>query len=91
MVLVDGQAGIPEHPIPTAAERPVEAGTQVYGLTVSDEGLVAYVNPDFRFQAGMAPVDLVVATLDRVPRTKVATTEILGDVNNDGLVDLADA
>ncbi len=91
MVLVDGQAGIPEHPRPAAAEGPAEAGTQVYGLTVSGEGLVAYVNPDFRVQAGMAPLDLVVTALDSVPRAKVATAGVLGDVTNDGLVDLADA
>ena len=90
MVLVDGQAGIPKHPIP-AAESPTAAGTQVYGLTVSGEGLVAYVNPDFRVQAGMAPLDLVVTALNSVPRAKVATAGILGDVTNDGLVDLADA
>ena len=90
MVLVDGQAGIPKHPIP-ATESPTETGTQVYGLTVSGEGLVAYVNPDFRVQAGMAPLDLVVTALNSVPRAKVATTGILGDVTNDGLVDLADA
>ena len=90
MVLVDGQAGIPKHPIP-AAESPTETGTQVYGLTVSGERLVAYVNPDFRVQAGMAPLDLVVTALNSVPRAKVATAGILGDVTNDGLVDLADA
>ena len=36
-------------------------GEQVYGLIVSGEGLVPYVDPAFRVEAGMAPVEWVVS------------------------------
>ena len=53
MVLVDGQAGIPAvgaapRSVRSAGEGAVEADGSVYGLTVSGEGLAAYVNPTFR-------------------------------------------
>ena len=59
MVLVDGQAGVPAvggdsvWPIAAAQDRE-------YGLVVSGQGIAPYVVPDFRIQAGMAAVDLVV-------------------------------
>ena len=58
MVLVDGQAGVPVGdsvwPIAVAQDRE-------YGLVVSGQGIAPYMVPDFRIQAGMAPVELVVA------------------------------
>ena len=59
MVLVDGQAGVPAvggdsvWPIAAAQDRE-------YGLVVSGQGIAPYMVPDFRIQAGMAAVDLVV-------------------------------
>ena len=59
MVLVDGQAGVPVGvgdsvwPIAVAQDRE-------YGLVVSGQGIAPYMVPDFRIQAGMAPVELVV-------------------------------
>ena len=60
-----------------------------YGLAVVGAGLATYVDADFR--VGMGSVDIVVETLDSVPRAKVLSGGILGDVNADGQVDLADA
>ena len=94
MVLVDGQAGIPaagaatQEPVLTA-EGVVEADDQVYGLAVSGEGLVAYVDPAFR--VGVDEADIVVEAHGGSPRMKLTTGRILGDVNNDGQVDAFDA
>ena len=54
MVLVDGQAGVPV----AGAGGPVEADDPVYGLTVSGEGLVPYVDPAFR--VGPEAISIVV-------------------------------
>ena len=96
MVLIDGQAGVAgrgaasDRPM-RMAEKSRSVGTQVYGLTVSGEGLALYVDPSFGVVAGMAPVELVVATRDSAPRMKVAAGGILGDVDNNARVNLADA
>ena len=93
MVLVDGQAGIPavgaaQGPVRAVVEGSVEADGSVYGLTVSGEGLVAYVDPVFR--VGIDEVDIVVEEHGGSPRMKLTTDRILGDVNNDGQVDVSD-
>ena len=94
MVLVDGQAGIPavgaaaQGPV-RAVEGAVEADGSVYGLTVSGEGLVAYVDPAFRVEVDEA--DIVIEEHGGSPRMKLTTDRILGDVNNDGQVDAFDA
>ena len=93
MVLVDGQAGIPavavaQGPV-RVEEGAVEADDRVYGLTVSGEGLVAYVNPAFR--VGVDAADIVLEEHGGSPRMKLTTGRILGDVNNDGQVDAFDA
>ncbi len=92
MVLVDGQAGIPtvavaQGPV-RAIEGAVEADDLVYGLTVSGEGLVAYVDTDFR--VGVDEADIVIEEHGGSPRMKLTTSRILGDVNNDGQVDAFD-
>ena len=95
MVLVDGQAGIPaigaatQGPVRSKVEGAVEADGSVYGLTVSGEGLVAYVNPTFR--VGVDAADIVIEEHGGNPRMKLTTGRILGDVNNDGQVDSFDA
>ena len=62
---------------------------QLYGLTVSGPGLVPFVDPAFRVGGG--PVEIQVQPLSSLPRGKVASGGLLGDVNRDGQVDLADA
>ena len=93
MVLVDGQAGIPAAPgsVWARGERVVGADSPDYGLTVSGVGLIAYVNPAFGVRSGMAPVEVEVGPVGELPRGKALTSGVLGDVNGDGQVDLADA
>ena len=88
MVLIDGQAGVAAGVAP-AAMSSTAAVDRTYGLAVVGAGLSTYVDANFR--VGIAPVDIVVETLDSVPRAKGLTGGILGDVNDDGQVDLADA
>ena len=88
LVLIDGQAGVAAGAAP-AATLPTASVERKYGLAVVGAGLATYVDANFR--VGTVPVDIVVETLDRVPRAKVLTGGILGDVNADGQVDLADA
>ncbi len=91
MVLLDGQAGVPLGG-GSVAKVPLAAGsTATYGLVVSGEGLVTYVDADFVVAAGQGPVELVVAAEPNVRGKVVATLEgMLGDVNADGRVDLDD-
>ena len=96
MVLVDGPAGVPAAGAasgdPSAeGDGSAEPITPVYGLTVSGRGLVTHVNPAFRVEADGGPVDLVVEALVSAPRSKVAAGGLLGDVDNNGQVDIADA
>ena len=66
----------------------MEADGSVYGLTVSGEGLVAYVNPTFRVRVD--EVDIVVEEYGGA-RMKRAAGGVLGDVDGNGEVDMADA
>ena len=98
MLLIDGQAGIPAGAGGSSLLGGGTAGAAgetapVYGLTVSGPGLVPYVDPAFRVEAGMARLDLVVAAPGRVPTAKAASSGggILGDVDNTGRVDIFDA
>ena len=98
MLLIDGQAGIASGGGgSTAWGGEIGAGEDVepapvYGLTVSGLGLVPYVDPAFRVEAGMLPLDLVVEAPGSVPRSKATSSgEILGDVDNTGGVDFFDA
>ena len=67
MVLLDGQAGVSAGG--SASVMPGASGIggsngadgHVYGLIVSGSGLVPYVDPAFRVESGMAPVELVVS------------------------------
>ncbi len=90
MVLVDGQAGIPaaQGVVRATTQELVEADGPVYGLTVSGEGLVAYVNPAFR--VGIDEADIVIEEHGGIPRMKLAAGGVLGDVNNDGQIDISD-
>ena len=95
MVLIDGQAGLLPLPsdhgaLSAGREAVVETGASVLGLTVSGPGLVPYVDPGLRLEAGRGPVDLVVEE-QGASRGKVAAGGLLGDVDNNGLVDIVDA
>ena len=91
MVLVDGQAGVPLGGARGAAVPLAAGSTAAYGLVISGEGLVTYVDADFVVAAGQGPVELVVAAEPNVRGKVVATLEgMLGDVNADGHVDMDD-
>ena len=98
MLLIDGQAGIASGGGGSRGlegrigdEEGVEPAP-VYGLTVSGPGLVPYMDPAFRVEAGMAPLEVVVEAPGRVPPAKAASSGgILGDVDNTGSVDFFDA
>ena len=99
MVLIDGQAGTVGPVLPvsvgealgSAVGETSEPAEQTYGIVVSGAGVVPYVDAAFAVRAGMAPVEFEVESVEELPRGKALTCGILGDVNNDGQVDLADA
>ena len=86
MVLLDGAVGgISE----ALADTELAEAAQVYGLTISGQGLIPYVNPVFR--VGTDAVDIVVEVLDSIPQDKGAMSRLLGDLDNNSRVDWADA
>ena len=90
MVLVDGQVGVPMGGARVEVMSLASGSAGSYGLVVSGEGLVAYVDADFGVEVG--PVDLVVETRPQ-GRGKVVVPTLegmLGDVDNNGHVDLDD-
>ena len=98
MLLIDGQAGIssggdgPAGPGGEAGAGMDGEKAQLYGLTISGPGLVPYVDPAFRVEKGMHPLDLVVEAPGSDPSAKAASSGgILGDVDNTGEVDFSDA
>ena len=94
MVLIDGQVGVPVGTAWGSSGAVIAEAVQaapVYGLTVSGPGLVPYVDPSFRVEAVRGSVDLEVEVLARVPLAKVASGGLLGDVDNNGRVDVFDA
>ena len=90
MVLVDGQAGVPMGAGSVAVLPVVEGAGSAYGLVVAGPGLVAYVDAEFGVEMGMGSVDIEVEEWQNV-RLKVTSNGILGDVNNNGRVDIDDA
>ena len=90
MVLIDGQAGAPMSGASVAALPLADAEGAAYGLVVAGPGLVSHVDADFRVAAGMAPVEVAVSARPNA-RMKLAQSGILGDVDNNGRVDMADA
>ena len=90
MVLLDGAVGSGGGGGSGGAATPARGEGQLYGLTVWGPGLVPYVDPAFR--VGGEPVEIRVQPLSSLPRGKaLAGGGLLGDVNRDGQVDLADA
>ena len=91
MVLMDGQAGVPLGGARVEAVPLAAGSTGAYGLVVSGQGLVAYVDSDFGGAAGSGPVAIEVEARPNVRMKVVPTLEgMLGDVNADGRVDLDD-
>ena len=93
MVLIDGQAGVPAAGLSAWSPRGPEAEqpAPVYGLTVSGPGLVPYVDPAFRVEAGGTLLEVVVEAPASAPLAKVASGGLLGDVDRTGRVDFFDA
>ena len=91
MLLIDGQAGNSRgrRGLTGLGSQAAEAAP-VYGLTVSGPGLVPFVDPAFRVESGLAPMDVVLEA-GHLPSGKVASGAILGDVDNTGGVDFFDA
>jgi len=90
MVLVDGQAGRPAGGWLAARLGGDETDATVYGLTVLGAGLVPYVDPAFRVEGGMGPVEVVLAAPVRAKRLQ-EEDRLLGDVDRNGRVDMVDA
>ena len=89
MVLLDGAIGsISAGPVGTEL---VDAEPLVYGLTVSGQGLITHADPALQVSADAAPVDIVVEALDSIPQDKATSSGLLGDLDNNGRVDWADA
>ena len=93
LVLVDGQAGTAtvSAAVGAAVSAPSEPAERTYGIVVSGAGVVPYVDAAFAVQAEMGPVEFVLQSVEELPRGKALTCGMLGDVNNDGRVDLGDA
>ena len=96
MVLIDGQAGLLSLPsglgtLSAAGEPVMETGASILGLTVSGPGLVHFVDPAFRLEAGIGPVDLVVEEQGASGGKVAVGGGLLGDVDNNGHVDIVDA
>ena len=92
MVLVDGQAGVFGGGAQLEALSIAEARSSAYGLVVSGQGLITHVDSDFGLEMGMGPVEIEIEAHDS-SRMKVVETQggILGDVDNNGRVDIDDA
>ena len=92
MVLVDGQAGGLGGGAQLEVLSMAEARSSAYGLVVSGQGLTTHVDSGFGLEMGMGPVEVEIEAHDSV-RMKVVQTQggILGDVDNNGRVDIADA
>ncbi|MCY3737188.1 MAG: T9SS type A sorting domain-containing protein [Gemmatimonadaceae bacterium] len=94
MVLVDGQAGVAVGAASGASEASPLAPPPAHGLVVSGAGLTPYVDPAFQVAAEGAMVDIVVQASRGSPAAKRASSaaeRLLGDVDNNGRVDVADA
>ena len=90
MVLVDGQAGVPMSGAGVEDLPTVEFLSATYGLVVSGPGMVTYVDADFGAEVRMGAVDIAVEARRDAPLVEPAQSGILGDVDNNGQVDIAD-
>ncbi len=94
MVLVDGQAGVAAGVASGVVEPGRLAPLPAYGLVVSGAGLTPYVEPAFQVPAEGAVLDIAVQASRGPPvakRASSAAEPLLGDVDNNGRVDVTDA
>ena len=107
MVLVDGGAGLgrasassveslsPRRSQSTLRAEPVEArpeaGDASYGLVVLGEGLVPYLDVDFRVGSGPVGIEMAVVDLGRGKAVQTDDQWLLGDVDRDGRITFFDA
>ena len=107
MVLVDGGAGLgrasassveslsPRRSQSTLRAEPVEArpeaGDASYGLVVLGEGLVPYLDVDFRLGSGPVAIEMAVVDLGRGKAVQTDDQPLLGDVDKDGRITFFDA
>ena len=94
MVLLDGPVAVSGAGFSSGIPSRSEAPAPVYGLTVSDPGVVTHVDPDFR--AGPWPVEILVEARTGVSggaamKAAASGSRILGDVDANGRVDIIDA
>ena len=89
MTLVDGAAASSGGGVVGSMVGMQGADEGVYGLTVSGVGVETYV--DAGFVVGSGPVDLVVEAAAAAGSGKAAAGGVLGDVSNDGRVNISDA
>ncbi len=94
MVLVDGQAGVPLAGARVEAVSRAAGSTEMgrYGLVVVREGLVVHVDSDFVVASGTGSVVLDRAARPNRAGKRVASLDqgVLGDVDNNGRVELDD-
>ena len=89
MVLVDGQAGVPLGG--SGVEVVPSLGTAgSYGLVVLGEGMVAYVDAAFEMASGSVVIEVATAR-GAAGKAAQGGVKILGDVDNNGRVESADA
>ena len=91
MVLVDGQAGVPIGGARLEALSIAEDRGSAYGLVVSGQGLTTHVDSDFGLEVGMRPVYVEVEAQGSARMKRAQSQGILGDVDNNGRVEIADA
>ena len=107
MVLVDGGAGLgrasassveslsPRRSQSTLRAEPVEARTEAgdasYGLVVLGEGLVPYLDVDFRVGSGPVGIEMAVVNPGRGKVVQTDDQLLLGDVDKDGRITFFDA
>ena len=94
MVLVDGSAGFGGSASTSSADRVllgggrVEAEGSAYGLVVFGDGMVAHVEAGLRVGAGPLVVEVQRAGRGKTTQVRI---QLLGDVDNNGQVNIADA
>ena len=72
-------------------EARTEAGDASYGLVVLGEGLVPYMDVDFRLESGPVGIEMAVVDLGRGKVVQTDDQPLLGDVDRDGQITFFDA
>ena len=99
MVLVDGGAGLGRLSSrgdggslrAELVEARPEAGDASYGLVVLGEGLVPYLDADFRLGSGPVEIEMAAVDLGRAKAVQTEEQPLLGDVDRDGQITFFDA